>query len=88
MRSKHALQREYAAHLQENDDFQDQVLGMAEEAAHRFADLGADWVRVGYTQSNFNADNCLINGATVDYGPLGFIKQYQPGTNVLQLWYK
>jgi uncharacterized protein YdiU (UPF0061 family) len=25
------------------------------------------------------ADNCLINGGTVDYGPFGFIEQYDPG---------
>ena len=28
----------------------------------------SDWVRVGYTQSNFNSDNCLVSGRTVDFG--------------------
>ena len=56
---------------------QAQVLAMAVLARTRFAHLAAEWVRVGYTQSNFNADNCLIGGATVDYGPFGFIERYQ-----------
>jgi uncharacterized protein YdiU (UPF0061 family) len=32
-----------------------------------------------YTQSNFNSDNCLVGGATVDYGPFGFVEKYDPG---------
>ena len=34
---------------------------------------------MGYTQSNFNSDNCLIGGVTVDFGPFGFIERYAPG---------
>ena len=30
---------------------------------------------MGYTQSNFNSDNCLIGGVTVDFGPFGFIER-------------
>lgn len=74
----HALQREFSDQLK-HAEFQEQVVGMAREAAQRFARLGAEWIRVGYTQSNFNADNCLISGATVDYGPFGFIEKYSPG---------
>ena len=44
-----------------------------------FIQLSSDWLRVGYTQSNFNADNCLLSGLTLDYGPFGFIEKYQPG---------
>ena len=55
--------------------FRAELLGMARAAAQKFAQLGAEWVRIGYTQSNFNADNCLISGATVDYGPFGFIEK-------------
>ena len=57
---------------------QPQLLAMVAEAARRFAKLSANWIRVGYTQSNFNADNCLVGGATVDYGPFGFIEKYDP----------
>ena len=26
------------------------------------------WIRVGFAQGNFNADNCLVGGRTMDYG--------------------
>jgi len=58
---------------------QPQLLAMARAAAGRFAHLAAEWLRVGYAQSNFNSDNCLVGGATVDYGPFGFIEKYEPG---------
>ena len=43
------------------------------------ARLAAAWLRVGYVQSNFNADNRLVGGATVDLGPFGFLEAYDPG---------
>ena len=52
---------------------------MLRESSRRIAKMTADWIRVGFVQGNFNADNCLINGATVDYGPFGFIEKYSPG---------
>jgi len=33
---------------------------------------------VGFCQGNFNADNCLISGRTMDYGPFGFMDDYDP----------
>jgi uncharacterized protein YdiU (UPF0061 family) len=27
---------------------------------------------VGFVQGNFNSDNCLAAGRTMDYGPFGF----------------
>ena len=40
------------------------LLRFLDAAAHRFALLAAEWLRVGYTQSNFNADNCLVSGGS------------------------
>ena len=40
--------------------------------------LALHWKRVGYVQSNFNSDNCLVGGATLDYGPFGFMERYDP----------
>jgi len=48
------------------------------ESANRIADMVAGWIRVGFAQGNFNADNCLIAGRTMDYGPFGFMDEYQP----------
>jgi len=77
--SRHALSREYTNHVDNRQSFQEQLLSMLTEAAERFASLAAHWIRVGYVQSNFNADNCLISGRTMDYGPFGFVERYDPG---------
>ena len=47
------------------------VLRMAAEFKDRLAAMIADWIRVGFCQGNFNADNCLVGGRTMDYGPFG-----------------
>jgi len=36
------------------------------------------WLRVGFCQGNFNADNCLVGGRTMDYGPFGWMDEYDP----------
>ena len=51
---------------------------MLRTASGRFATMAADWIRVGYTQSNFNSDNCLVAGRTIDFGPFGFVERYEP----------
>jgi len=33
---------------------------------------------VGYVQGNFNGDNCLVAGRTMDYGPFGWVEEYDP----------
>jgi len=42
------------------------------------ATMVAGWIRVGFAQGNFNADNCLVAGRTMDYGPFGFMDEYHP----------
>jgi len=44
----------------------------------KIARMTAGWLRVGFCQGNFNADNCLVAGRTMDYGPFGFMDQYDP----------
>ena len=82
--ARHAVFRDFPAQVPAGETAQTSplapmLLGMARDSAQRFAELGANWVRVGYTQSNFNADNCLVSGTTVDYGPFGFIEEYSRG---------
>lgn len=47
-------------------------------AAARVAETTAQWLRVGFCQGNFNSDNCLVSGRTMDYGPFGFVEQFDP----------
>ena len=48
------------------------------QSADRISTMVAEWIRVGFCQGNFNADNCLIGGHTMDYGPFGFMEEYFP----------
>ena len=44
----------------------------------RIATVVVGWVRVGFVQGNCNADDCLVGGRTMDYGPFGFVDVYHP----------
>jgi len=56
----------------------DDLLEMLSLFSERMVDLVVAWKRVGYVQGNMNSDNCLLCGRTLDYGPFGFMEQYQP----------
>jgi len=75
--AEHALAREYPEANEEGAPLQQRVLKMLELAANKFQTLTANWLRVGFAQGNFNSDNCLIGGRTMDYGPFGFVEKYR-----------
>lgn len=45
----------------------------------RTAALMARWQAVGFAHGVMNTDNMSILGLTIDYGPFGFLDDYQPG---------
>ena len=45
--------------------------------SRRLATLTSEWIRVGFVQGNFNSDNCLVGGCTMDYGPFGFLERFE-----------
>ena len=54
------------------------VLALLEEVARRTARLVAHWMRVGFVHGVMNTDNMSILGLTIDYGPYGWIDNYDP----------
>jgi uncharacterized protein YdiU (UPF0061 family) len=54
------------------------ITTMLRLSADKIATMVAGWIRVGFSQGNFNADNCLVGGRTMDYGPFGFMDEYNP----------
>ncbi len=48
------------------------------EASLRTAHLMADWMTVGFAHGVMNTDNMSILGLTLDYGPYGFLDNYDP----------
>lgn len=48
------------------------------EVVRRTAELMAHWQSAGFTHGVMNTDNMSITGLTIDYGPYGFIENYDP----------
>jgi len=54
-------------------------LALLREVIQRTAHLIAQWQGVGFSHGVMNTDNMSILGLTLDYGPYGFLDNYQPG---------
>lgn len=50
-----------------------------QEILTRTAHLMAQWQAVGFSHGVMNTDNMSILGLTFDYGPFGFMENYNPG---------
>jgi len=50
------------------------------EVVRRTAVLIAHWQAAGFTHGVMNTDNMSILGMTIDYGPYGFMEEYDPST--------
>lgn len=48
------------------------------EVCERTAVLMAHWMRVGFVHGVMNTDNLSILGLTIDYGPYGWVDNYDP----------
>ncbi len=49
------------------------------EIARRTAAMIVHWQRVGFVHGVMNTDNMSIHGLTIDYGPYGWLENYDPG---------
>ncbi|GAA5074769.1 protein adenylyltransferase SelO [Lysobacter panacisoli] len=49
------------------------------EVCERTAVMVAHWIRVGFVHGVMNTDNMSILGLTIDYGPYGWIDNFDPG---------
>ncbi len=67
---------EFYAHL---DEAADKYLQLLREVTHRTARLIAQWQAVGFAHGVMNTDNMSIIGLTIDYGPFGFLDEFDAG---------
>lgn len=78
----HACFREFPSSCYEPYIDSGDILSASKQLLHHslegIASMVAGWIRVGFAQGNFNADNCLVGGRTMDYGPFGFMDEYHP----------
>lgn len=66
-------------HYPELADRTDRYLALYREVVERTARLLADWQLIGFAHGVMNTDNMSILGLTLDYGPFGFLDDYEPG---------
>ena len=57
----------------------DKYLEFLRELIHRTARLIAQWQSVGFAHGVMNTDNMSVIGLTIDYGPFGFLDEYEAG---------
>tara|TARA_B110001452_G_scaffold267434_1_gene277277 strand:+ start:710 stop:2071 length:1362 start_codon:yes stop_codon:yes gene_type:complete len=60
-----------------NDD--NGIIAWTKKIAEDTAVMVAHWMRVGFVHGVMNTDNMSIHGLTIDYGPYGWIEDYNPG---------
>lgn len=48
------------------------------EVCERTATLVAEWMRVGFVHGVMNTDNMSVLGMTIDYGPYGWVDDFDP----------
>lgn len=48
------------------------------EVCQRTAEMVVHWMRVGFVHGVMNTDNMSILGLTIDYGPYGWLEDYDP----------
>jgi len=66
-------------HYPELSDRTDRYLALYREVVVRTARLLADWQLAGFAHGVMNTDNMSVLGLTLDYGPFGFMDDYDPG---------
>ncbi|MBU3550546.1 YdiU family protein [Polynucleobacter sp. MWH-Berg-3C6] len=55
----------------------DPYLELFQQICQRNANLVAQWQAVGFCHGVLNSDNISVLGITIDYGPFGFLDQFQ-----------
>jgi len=63
-------------HIAESGE--DGYLAMFSEVCENTAKMIAKWSTVGFTHGVMNTDNMSIGSVTIDYGPFGFLDEYNP----------
>jgi uncharacterized protein YdiU (UPF0061 family) len=66
-------------HYPELRDAPEPYLALLQEVVRRTARLIAQWQLVGFAHGVMNTDNMSVLGLTLDYGPYGFLDDYDPG---------
>jgi len=64
--------------LAEVSDPKRRTLDWFAQVTDRTAAMVVDWMRVGFVHGVMNTDNMSVLGLTIDYGPYGWLEDYDP----------
>jgi uncharacterized protein YdiU (UPF0061 family) len=74
---QHCIKTDFPHLLSEDREFSTHVyLNWFSEICDRTSDLIVHWMRVGFVHGVMNTDNMSIIGETIDYGPYGWIDNF------------
>src|SRR5258706_6497732 len=73
---EHETLRRLADFIRENYFSSMSIEEMFLEVCRRTGELMADWMRLGFVHGVMNTDNLSILGLTIDYGPYGWLEDY------------
>ena len=65
-------------HLSQVEGSKQRCLAWFREVSERTVEMVVHWMRVGFVHGVMNTDNMSILGLTIDYGPYGWLEDYQP----------
>ena len=74
----HVIEADYPHLVDHHPSDHDRYVAWYGEVVDRTAQLVANWMRVGFVHGVLNTDNMSILGQTIDYGPYGWIDNYDP----------
>ncbi|NKC01081.1 MAG: YdiU family protein [Pseudomonadales bacterium] len=72
------IQREFPHLLSSKEISTTTYVNFFREVCERTADLMVHWMRVGFVHGVMNTDNMSILGETIDYGPYGWLEDFDP----------
>ena len=64
--------------LEASDDPKERTVRWFNEVCARTARMIVEWMRVGFVHGVMNTDNMSILGLTINYGPYGWLEDYDP----------
>ncbi len=76
---EHVVGHHFPEHAVAADPLPSRAVGLFKEVCQRTARLMAQWVAAGFAHGVMNTDNMSILGITLDYGPYGFLDEYDAG---------
>lgn len=72
---RHTIKHHFPDHSTDSDEG---ILKWLSKIAETTAEMIAHWMRVGFVHGVMNTDNMSIHGLTIDYGPYGWLEDYNP----------